>query len=349
MFRTRIGDPRPWWRTPADSYRCGVQNPLIEVNGLRCSYGSFEAVRGVDFEVNEGELFALLGTNGAGKTTTMETIEGHRKPSAGVVRVLGLDPFRQRKQLRSRTGIMLQESGFAGDLTVAETVSLWQAMSSRRCAGDAALERLDLAHRRDVRVKQLSGGERRRLDLVLATLGRPEVLFLDEPTTGLDPESRKCAWEFIRELLADGVTMLLTTHYLDEAESLAHRLAIMHEGRIAVAGSLVDVLSRERAQISFDLPAESSALDLPEFVGQLDTGQLLRGHVHVQTPDLESDLRSVVQWQSAHQVPLLRFRAQHASLDDVFHGVVDSHRAEVLSSPGEPASSTAASGNGDVR
>ncbi|SFB47846.1 ABC-2 type transport system ATP-binding protein [Amycolatopsis marina] len=322
-----------------------MQNPLIEVNDLRCSYGSFEAVRGVDFEVNEGELFALLGTNGAGKTTTMETIEGHRRPSSGVVRVLGLDPFRQRKQLRSQTGIMLQESGFAGDLTVAETVSLWQAMSSRRSDTGAALERLDLAHRRDVRVKQLSGGERRRLDLVLATLGRPRVLFLDEPTTGLDPESRKTAWEFIRELLAEGVTMLLTTHYLDEAESLAHRLAIMHEGRIAVSGSLVDVLSQERAQISFDLPSGASELDLPEFTGELDADQLARGHVHVQTSSLESDLRAVVQWQSAHQLPLLRFRAQHASLNDVFHGVVDSHRGQVLPFPGVPA----VGGNGSVR
>jgi len=313
-----------------------MQKPVIEVNGLHCSYGSFEAVGGVDFEVNEGELFALLGTNGAGKTTTLETLEGHRKPSAGSVRVLGLDPATQRKQLRPQTGIMLQESGFAGDLTVAETVSLWQAMSSRPSDATSSLERLDLAHRRDVRVKQLSGGERRRLDLVLATLGRPSMLFLDEPTTGLDPESRKTAWEFIRELLAEGVTMLLTTHYLDEAESLAHRLAIMHAGRIAVSGSLVDVLSRERSHIGFDLPMDASALDLPPFVGDLDRDQLAKGRVYVQTSDLERDLHAVMQWQSAHQLPLHRFRAQHASLDDVFHGVADSNRAEQRVSTANP-------------
>ncbi|OZM72643.1 multidrug ABC transporter ATP-binding protein [Amycolatopsis antarctica] len=309
-----------------------MQKPVIEVNGLKCSYGSFEAVRGVDFEVNEGELFALLGTNGAGKTTTLETLEGHRRPTEGSVRVLGMDPSTQRKQLRSRTGIMLQESGFAGDLTVAETVDLWQAMSSRPSDPAESLERLELAHRRDVRVKQLSGGERRRLDLVLATLGRPSMLFLDEPTTGLDPESRKAAWEFIRELLNEGVTMLLTTHYLDEAESLAHRLAIMKEGRIAVAGSLVDVLSKERAQIGFDLPLGAQAVDLPEFVGELDRDKLAAGRVQVQTPNLERDLHAVMQWQSAHQLPLPRFRAQHASLDDVFHGVADSSRAEPLTS-----------------
>ena len=303
-----------------------MSNPAIEVNDLHCSYGSFEAVSGVDFEVNEGELFALLGTNGAGKTTTMETLEGHRKPTSGSVRVLGLDPATQRKELRSRTGIMLQESGFAGDLTVKETIRLWQDMSSRKSDADTALEILDLAHRRDVRVKQLSGGERRRLDLLLATLGRPSMLFLDEPTTGLDPESRKAAWQVIRDLLADGVTMLLTTHYLDEAETLAHRLAIMHEGRIDVAGSLVDVLSREPAHIGFDLPAGAEMLELPPFVGTVDREQLARGRVHVLTPDLEQDLTSVVQWRSAHQLPLRRFKAQHASLDDVFHGVADRNR-----------------------
>lgn len=299
---------------------------MIEAAGLRCSYGSFEAVRGIDLEVRQGELFALLGTNGAGKTTTLETLEGMRAPSAGTVRVLGMDPHEERTRLRGRVGIMLQESGFAGDLTIAETVRLWQDLSSRRSDADYAMERLDLAHRRDVRVKQLSGGERRRLDLLLAMLGKPELLFLDEPTTGLDPESRVTAWQVIRDLLAEGVTMVLTTHYLDEAESLAHRLAIMHEGRIAVAGSLVDVLAAERARISFDLPAETPAGTLPEFAGDLDPAQLAEGRVELSTSDLERDLTAVVQWRSAHQVPLRRFRAQHASLDDVFHGVVDRDR-----------------------
>lgn len=299
---------------------------VIEVNNLRCSYGSFEAVRGVDFEVGQGELFSLLGTNGAGKTTTLESLEGLHRPSSGTVRVMGVDPYYERRRLRSRTGIMLQESGFAGDLTIAETIRLWQDISSRASDAAAAMEILNLAHRKDVRVKQLSGGERRRLDLLLAMLGKPDMLFLDEPTTGLDPESRKAVWQVIRGLLAEGVTMLLTTHYLDEAESLAHRLAIMHEGRLAVSGSLVDVLASEPASITFDLPEDTPVSTLPSFAGDLDRAQLAAGRMHLQTPDLERDLTAVMQWRSAHQVPLRRFRAQHASLDDVFHGVVSRNR-----------------------
>ncbi|SFQ42951.1 ABC-2 type transport system ATP-binding protein [Amycolatopsis arida] len=305
-----------------------MDTPVVEVADLRYSYGDFEAVRGVSFQVHRGELFALLGTNGAGKTTTMEIVEGHRAPTAGTVRALGADPFRQRRLVRERCGIMLQESGFAGDLTVAETVRLWTHLVPQASDVDEALARLDLVHRRDVRVKQLSGGEKRRLDLVLATLGRPEVLFLDEPTTGLDPESRQATWQVIRELLADGTTVLLTTHYLEEAEKLAHRLAILHEGRIAVAGSLVEVLDQERAEISFDLPPGfGPGIELPAVTGELDRRRLGAGRLHIRTRDLQRDLTAVVQWSSAHELPLQRFRAHHASLEDVFHAVVDRKRA----------------------
>ncbi|MBK1786301.1 ABC transporter ATP-binding protein [Prauserella cavernicola] len=297
---------------------------VVRVSGLRCSYGDFDAVRGVDLDVRRGELFALLGTNGAGKTTTMETIEGHRPASGGSVRVLGHDPHRDRHKVRSRCGIMLQDSGFAGDLTVLETARLWQRMVERASDVDAALERIGLAHRRDVRVKQLSGGEKRRLDLALATLGGPEVLFLDEPTTGLDPESRETTWQLVRELLAQGTTVLLTTHYLEEAERLADRLAIMHEGRLAVAGSLVDVLDRERARISFDLPAGVGDA-LPD-VGELDRDAIGEGRVHIRTRDLQADLSAVLRWAEHHTVRLTRFRAQHASLDEVFRDVVNGTR-----------------------
>jgi ABC-2 type transport system ATP-binding protein len=300
-----------------------MRNHVLEVEELHCSYGDFEAVRDVSFQVGKGELFALLGTNGAGKTTTMETVEGHRAPASGSVRVLGKDPFRQRREVRRHCGIMLQESGFAGDLTVLETIELWRGMISRRSTVDEGLERLDLARRRDVRVKQLSGGEKRRLDLILATLGKPEVLFLDEPTTGLDPESRKATWEVIRELLDEGTTVLLTTHYLEEAENLAHRLAIMHAGEIAVSGSLEEVLDRERAEISFDVPfGLEPTRNLPPVDGEIDLERLAAGRVHIRTRDLQRDLAAVVQWSSAYEAPLRRFRAHHASLDDVFHGLV---------------------------
>ncbi|MFD7657678.1 ABC transporter ATP-binding protein [Actinosynnema sp. NPDC059797] len=293
-----------------------MRNPVIDVKGLRCRYGDFEAVRGVDFEVAEGELFALLGTNGAGKTTTMETLEGLRPADAGAVRVLGADPWRERAALRPRTGIMLQESGFPADLSAGEVVTLWTATSGRRATEDV-LERLDLAHRRDVRVKQLSGGERRRLDLALAVLGRPELLFLDEPTTGLDPESRQRTWEVVRGLLRDGTTIVLTTHYLEEAESLAHRLAIMHEGVVAVSGTLEDVLAEQPARISFDLPGRLGVDALPMLAG--DVVHEPSGRVEVRTRELQEDLAVLLAWAGAADVRLGRVRAHHASLEDVFH------------------------------
>ncbi|MDR6592140.1 ABC transporter ATP-binding protein [Saccharothrix longispora] len=293
-----------------------MRNTVIDVTGLRCRYGDFEAVRGVDFEVVQGELFALLGTNGAGKTTTMEALEGLRAPSAGTVRVLGGDPVRDRAALRRRTGIMLQDSGFPADLTPAELVAMWGAVSGRR-AGEDVLERLDLAHRRDVRVKQLSGGERRRLDLALAVLGRPELLFLDEPTTGLDPESRRRTWDVVRGLLADGTTVVLTTHYLEEAETLAHRLAIMHEGVVAVSGTVEEVLAAHPARIAFDLPGDLDVDVLPMLAG--DVLHRPSGRVEVRTPELQDDLAALLAWATSTGLRLGRIRAHHASLEDVFH------------------------------
>ncbi|MEU7528211.1 ABC transporter ATP-binding protein [Saccharothrix sp. NPDC042600] len=289
-----------------------MRKAVIDVTGLRCRYGDFEAVRGIDLEVRQGELFALLGTNGAGKTTVVEALEGLRRPSDGRVRVLGLDPHRDRSAIRARTGIVLQHSGFPADLTVLEMVRLW-----RRGTPADALERLDLAHRRDVRIKQLSGGERRRLDLLLATLGRPELLFLDEPTTGLDPESRRRTWDVVRGLLAEGTTVVLTTHYLEEAEALAHRLAILHEGVVRVSGALVDVLAAQPARISFDLPDRLQVDALPMLAG--DVVHEPSGRVHVRTRELQDDLDLLLSWARRDGLRLTRLRAHHASLEDVFH------------------------------
>ncbi|RKT67137.1 ABC-2 type transport system ATP-binding protein [Saccharothrix variisporea] len=285
---------------------------MIDVTGLRCRYGDFEAVRGIDLEVRKGELFALLGTNGAGKTTVMEALEGLRAPSDGRVRVLGVDPRQDRATIRRRTGIVLQHSGFPPDLTVLEMVRLW-----RRDTPADALERLDLAHRRDVRIKQLSGGERRRLDLLLATLNRPELLFLDEPTTGLDPESRQRTWEVVRGLLAEGTTVVLTTHYLEEAETLAHRLAILHEGVVRVSGALVDVLAAQPARISFDLPDRLDIRALPILAG--DVVHDPSGRVDIRTRELQDDLDLLLTWARRDNLRLTRLRAHHASLEDVFH------------------------------
>ncbi|MDD9207979.1 ABC transporter ATP-binding protein, partial [Georgenia sp. 10Sc9-8] len=208
-----------------------MDTSVLTVDGLHRTYGtgrdSFEAVRGIDLHVRRGELFALLGTNGAGKTSTLEVLEGLAPASAGDVRVLGRDPYRERNSVRPRTGIMLQDAGFPPELTAAETARMWRGTLSRPVPVDQALAAVGLEHRAGVRVASLSGGEQRRLDLALALMGRPEVLFLDEPTTGLDPQSRRTTWELVRALLDDGVTVMLTTHYLEEAEELADRLAIL--------------------------------------------------------------------------------------------------------------------------
>src|SRR5690606_38077983 len=206
---------------------------VAAVRGLVCRYGRFTAVAGVDLEVRRGELVALLGTNGAGKTTTVETLEGHRRPDAGEVEVLGRDPYRHRRQLAGVVGMIPQRSGHAAELTVAETVRLWQRLHPDHPGPVDPLATVELEHRAQVRVGQLSGGEQRRLDLALALATDPQLLFLDEPTTGLDPESRARTWEVLRELLRRGRSILLTTHYLEEAEALEHRVAIMDHGRIA--------------------------------------------------------------------------------------------------------------------
>ncbi|TWH31553.1 ABC-2 type transport system ATP-binding protein [Isoptericola variabilis J7] len=225
--------------------------PIVSVRGARRRYGDFEAVRGVDLDVHRGELVALLGTNGAGKTSLVELAEGLAPADAGEVRVLGRDPYLERHLVVPRVGIMLQEAGFSSDLTTAETVGMWAGTLSRPRPTAEVLAAVGLAHRADVRVGSLSGGERRRLDLALAILGDPEVLFLDEPTTGLDPESRQATWRLVRGLLADGVTVLLTTHYLEEAEALADRIAIMQAGRIVREGTVAEVTAAEPARIEF--------------------------------------------------------------------------------------------------
>ncbi len=186
--------------------------PAISVRGLRRSYGAYEAVKGVDLDAAAGTVMALLGTNGAGKTSTLEVVEGLSRPSAGTVRVLGRDPFADRAEVRRRIGILLQRSGFSGDLTVAETLRLWASTLSRPRPVADALAMLSLDHRRDVRVSVLSGGEQRRLDIACTLMGSPEVVFLDEPTTGLDPESRRGLWHLVEGLRADGTTVVLCTH-----------------------------------------------------------------------------------------------------------------------------------------
>ncbi|PSL03604.1 ABC-2 type transport system ATP-binding protein [Haloactinopolyspora alba] len=300
---------------------------VIEVSELRRSYGGeFDAVRGVTFSVRRGELFALLGTNGAGKTSTLEVIEGLAPPSGGGARVLGHDPYRERASVRPRIGVMLQQGGFPGDLTVRETAAMWAGtLSAPRPVADA-LEMVVLDARADVAVKQLSGGERRRLDLAMALLGRPEVLFLDEPTTGLDPESRRNTWTLVRRLLDDGTTVLLTTHYLDEAEELADRLAIMHHGRIVRTGTVAEVVAAQPSTITFERDAPG-APPLPELPGALvvDDGRAVTVH----TDTLQETLTDVMLWARHHEVVLDQLSARTASLEQAFLAVASENTSEL--------------------
>jgi ABC-2 type transport system ATP-binding protein len=209
----------------------------ISVRGLRKSYGALEAVRGIDFDVARGEVFGLLGPNGAGKTTTVEILEGYRKRDAGEVAVLDADPAVAGGEWRERIGVVLQSSAMYETLTVAETLRLFGGYYDHPRPVDEVVQLVGLQEKRDDRVRRLSGGQRRRLDLGLALVGDPELIFLDEPTTGFDPRARRQAWETIRSLRGLGKTILLTTHYLDEAEQLADRVAVLAQGRIVASGT----------------------------------------------------------------------------------------------------------------
>lgn len=297
----------------------GRRDIVIEVDELRRRYGEgdgFEAVRGVSFDVAEGELFALLGTNGAGKTSTMEILEGLAEPTAGQVRVFGRDPYAESATVRPRTGVMLQEGGFPSDLTAAEMTRMWAGITSNPRPLDEVVALVDLSHRADVPIRALSGGERRRLDLALAVLGRPAALFLDEPTTGLDPESRRKTWDLVRQLVDDGTTIVLTTHYLEEAEALANRLAIMHRGRIVTCGTPAEVAASHPSTISFE-PLQGGAL--PQLPGVTVTTAAKRVVLHTQA--LQDTLTELLTWANTYGLKLENLHARSASIEEAFLAV----------------------------
>ncbi|MFD0259564.1 ABC transporter ATP-binding protein [Kitasatospora indigofera] len=290
--------------------------PAVEVRDLHRSYGDYEAVRGISFTVARGELFALLGTNGAGKTTTLEVLEGYRPPSSGTVRVLGRDPYARGTLVRRRTGVMLQEGGFFKELTVGETVDSWRSFLSGARPAAEVLGQVGLTERAGTRVAQLSGGERRRLDLALAVLNAPELLFLDEPTTGMDPEARRITWRLVQDLRAAGTTVLLTTHYLEEAQQLADRVAIMDRGRLAAVGTVQEVLSGHRTRITFPLPAGLTAAQLPTVLGE---SPAVEDGIVVYTAARTAPALAVLHgWAASRSVELDGIEARNASLEDVF-------------------------------
>ena len=286
----------------------------IEVRGLRKSYGSTEAVRGIDLTVAHGEVFALLGPNGAGKTTTIEILEGHRDRDGGEVSVLGHDPAGGDRAYRERIGIVLQETGVEPYLSVEETVALFRGYYPHPRPLDEVLEVVGLSDQRATRVRRLSGGQQRRLDVAVGLCGDPDLLFLDEPTTGFDPSARRGAWEMIENLRALGKTVLLTTHYMDEAQQLAGRVAILARGEIVAEGTPAELISRdETTTISFRLPPGEEAL-----IAGLPDAHASDGLATVRTTTPTETLYALTSRARERGVELADLTVVRPSLEDVY-------------------------------
>jgi ABC-2 type transport system ATP-binding protein len=291
---------------------------VISVSDLRMSYGEHEALAGLSFDVFRAELFALLGPNGAGKTSTVEILEGYRRRTGGQVRVLGADPWRADRAWRSRIGVMLQETGPESDLTVAECLRLYGGYFPDPWPAGDLLELTGLGRQSSQRAAQLSGGQQRKLDLALALTGRPQVLFLDEPTTGFDPAARRDAWDIIAALKETGTTIILTTHYMEEAERLADRVAVIAAGALVSQGPPDRLIARQSTPtITFTLPVGLAAGDLPE-PARGAASSTPDGTVTLSTPAPLPMLRVLADWaeRAGHDLPDLEVR--RPSLEDAY-------------------------------
>jgi ABC-2 type transport system ATP-binding protein len=291
-----------------------VTERVIEVRGLKKTYGDVEAVKGIDLHVDRGEVFALLGPNGAGKTTTTEILEGYRKRTAGEISVLGTDPARGEHDLKRRIGIVLQSTGVDPFLTVRETVELYAYYYPQPRDVDEVIDLVGLAEKRTERVNKLSGGQQRRLDVAVALSGDPELLFLDEPTTGFDPNARRNAWEIVKNLTALGKTVFLTTHFMDEAQYLANRVAVIAKGTIVAEGTPDTIAGRDRMtpRIRFRLPDDAPAVP--------DWGQR-RGPVgsfELQVEDPTKVLHIMTDWAVGHGLSFETIEVARPSLEDVY-------------------------------
>jgi len=286
----------------------------ISVRGLKKSYGKFAALRGVDLEISEGEIFALLGPNGAGKTTFVEILEGFRRRDDGEVTVLGIDPDHQPMALKTRVGIVLQSTGMDRYLQVAETVAMYSSYYPHPRPVDEILALVGLEAKRDERVLRLSGGQQRRLDVAIALAGNPDLLFLDEPTTGFDPSARREVWEVIKNLRGLGKTVVLTTHFMDEAQYLADRLAVIANGKIVAEGNPATLAGRDRmrATVRFSLPDGVAPPSEFEFVATTNHCFELR------TTDVTQELHTLTCWALRAGVDLGDLRVERPTLEDVY-------------------------------
>jgi ABC-2 type transport system ATP-binding protein len=285
----------------------------VRVRGLVKSYGNVRAVRGVDLDIWRGEIFALLGPNGAGKTTTVEILEGYRKRDGGEVRVLGLDPGTERARLKSQIGIVLQSTGVERYLTVAEILQMYAGFYPHPRSVDEVIDLVGLTEKRESRVIKLSGGQQRRLDMAIALVGDPDLLFLDEPTTGFDPSARHEAWEVVRSLAGLGKTVLLTTHYMDEAQYLADRVAVIAGGVIVAEGPPGTIADRDKASVvvRYRVPA---GIDLPPTLGT----RTQDGVAEFAPADIRTGLHDLTGWALESGVALDGLEIIRPSLEDVY-------------------------------
>src|SRR6266540_5299763 len=304
-----------------------MDGTAIVIKDLRKSYGNVEAVRGIDLTVREGEVFALLGPNGAGKTTTVEILEGYRSRDAGEVSVLGQDPAKGSRSLKSQIGIVLQSTGIDPYLTVAETIEFYRAAYPSPRPLDEIIELVGLKEKRNSRVIKLSGGQQRRLDVAVALAGDPKLLFLDEPTTGFDPSARRIAWEVVRNLAALGKTVFLTTHYMDEAQYLAREVAIIAGGCLVAQGPPGTLAGRDTAatRVRFRLPVGAM---LPENIEREATES--NGLVEFSTTDPTHTLHELTGWALEQRISLEGLEVARPSLEDVYLEITRSAEGEAV-------------------
>ena len=315
----KVGEVDPGERNAEDRVALATGEPVISVRGLRKHYGAVEAVAGIDLDVRRGEIFAFLGPNGAGKTTTVEILEGFRPRSGGEVSVLGVDPARGDGGWRNRVGTVLQESQPEPGLTVRECLQLYAGYYTAPREIDGTIALVGLEEKADTLGEQLSGGQRRRLDVALALVGDPELIFLDEPTTGFDPSARRAAWSVISGLRALGKTVFLTTHYMDEAENLADRIAVIAAGRIVAEGTPQTLGGRGRmaARITFTLPTEISPGDLPDELRRLPV-PATDGRVVLESTLPLGDVKLLAEWAQERGLDLPDLDVRRPSLEDVY-------------------------------